>query len=306
MLRLMFRLLLACLALGTLAEPLRLSYLPAQNPNDKRYQYYWDLLSAALRANESQYGSFALQAGPEVMSPPRAAVEIARGDGGINVMVRTTSAELEKQLLPIRIPLDKGLTGYRLFLIRPQTQAKLEKVRTLSELARFGIGQDRQWVDTQILRAAGLQVVEGEGYAGLFRMLQADRFPLFSRGVNEIGDEYKVQRQGGADVAIEQALLLYYPLPRYFFVARTPEGELLAKRIENGLHKLIQTGEFERRYLDYKRLVLDGLQLSGRRVFRIANPTLSADTPLARTAWWDELGPELHGEKKPLAVGASR
>jgi len=290
---------LLCCALAASAAPLQLVYPPGQNAGDKRYQYYWDLLTMALNANQPQYGKFSLQAADQPMSPARAALEIARGNM-VNIMVRTTSADLEKQLLPIRIPLDKGLTGYRMFLIRREQQAQLSQVASLADLAQFSIGQDRQWVDVHILRAAGLQVVEGEGYAGLFRMLQIGRFALFSRGVNEIADELAEQRPHLQELAIEQKLLLYYPLPRYFFVARTAEGERAAQRIEQGLQRLLQSGEFDRRYRNYKKLVLGQLNLKGRRLFRIANPTLSAETPLQNGAWWDDLRTELAGsEGKP-------
>ncbi|WP_284197674.1 hypothetical protein [Chitinimonas prasina] len=285
---------LLCLgAMNAMAAPLRLVYPPGQTPGDKRYEYYWELLAAVLATNAGKYGPYVITSANESMSASRAAREVATPNGLVNIIVRTTSPELEGQLRPIRVPLDKGLTGYRLFLIRSDTQARLTGVRSLNDLARFGIGQDRTWVDVRILRAAGLHVVEGEGYAGLFRMLDVGRFDLFSRGVNEIADELAVQRKVLPNLAIERELMLYYPLPRYFFVPRTPEGEKVARRIEHGLERLIRSGQFERRYQDYKRLVLRDLPLHGRRVLRIPNPTLSPETPLGVAGWWDDLAVEL-------------
>lgn len=279
-------------AATALAAPTELRYLPGNNPGDKRYAYYWELLDAALAANQAGYGAYRLVPVAQSMNPPRAAAEVA-GGGAINILVRTADAQLEQRLRPIRIPLDKGLTGYRLFLIDADTQPALERVASLADLSHFGIGQDRNWVDVPVLRAAGLTVVEGEGYDGLFQMLRAGRFALFSRGINEIEDEYTAQHGRFAKLAIERRLMLYYPLPRYFYVARNAEGDILARRIEDGLLKLMQNGEFERRYQGYKHLVLAGLDLSGRHVFRIANPTLSPETPLAHKQWWDDLAAEL-------------
>jgi hypothetical protein len=275
-----------------LAVPLQLRYAPGQAHSDRRYAYYWELLDAALAANRAAAGPYRLTPVSESMSPPRAVAEVAR-NGLVNIIVRTADTRLDATLRPIRIPLDKGLTGYRLFLIDANTQSQLDAVQSLSDLARFGIGQDRNWVDVQVLRAAGLTVVEGEGYDGLFQMLRAGRFPLLSRGVNEIAGELAQQREHFPSLAIERRLLLYYPLPRYFYVARTAEGEQLALRIEDGLKRLIQRGEFEQRYREYKKLVLANLDLSGRRVLRIPNPTLPPDTLLNHREWWDDLAAEL-------------
>ncbi len=290
--RLLLSFFLAAVATLVAAAPVTLRYPPGQIPGDKRYAYYWELLDAALAANQASYGPYRLIASSDVMNAPRATAEVARG-GAVNILVRTADAQLERQLRPVRIPLDKGLTGYRLFLINGDDQAQFDKVSTLADLGRFGIGQDRTWVDVQVLRAAGLKVVEGEGYDGLFQMLRAGRFELFSRGVNEIEGEYTAQRSRFPKLAIERRLMLYYPLPRYFYVARTAEGDQLARRIEDGLLKLMQNGEFDRRYKGYKALVLANLTLSDRRVFRIPNPTLSPETPLGRSEWWDDLSAEL-------------
>ena len=51
-------------------------------------------------------------------------------------------------------------------------------------------------------------------------------------------------------MVIEKRFMLYYPMPRYFFVPRTVDGELMAERIEDGLRRLWNSGEFEQRYQD--------------------------------------------------------
>ena len=67
----------------------------------------------------------------------------------------------------------------------------------------------------------------------------------------------------------------------------------MAERIEDGLQKLRLSGEFERRYQSWKKLVLKDLHLSGRTVFKLPNPELSAGASLADPYWWDDLASEL-------------
>ena len=287
-------LLLVC-PLWVQAQPMRYVYPPPESGSDVRLNYYWELLQAALDETTGKWGPYVLQASPKVMNAGRAEL-LLTASSDISVMARTTSIARENALRPIRIPLDKGLTGYRLFLIKSDTQAWTDPVRTLDQLHQLTIGQGATWVDTDILRANGFTVVTAPSYDLLLPMLDSKRFDLFSRGVNEISQELASGSRTFPELAIERKLLLYYPLPRYFFFPRTAEGERLAQRAEEGLRLLMKNGKFERRYQIFKKSILSGLQLSGRRVFKINNPLLPAETPLAERELWDSLETELRAK----------
>lgn len=274
------------------AEPMRYIRPQPESHEDRRMDFYWELLAAALEATSDEWGPYEMGVHPLQMNAERAAHQLASGQA-ISVMARTTSRSREQQLRPVRIPLDKGLTGYRLFLINAPLQTRLDSVLTLDDLKALRIGQGALWVDNEILRAAGLRVEEGANYESLFLMLGAGRFELLSRGINEIGRELEDGRARNPQLAIEKRLMLYYPLPRYFFFARSAQGERLAQRAEVGLRLLIRNGEFERRYQRFKARILAGLDLSGRILFRLPNPTLPAETPLEHKALWDSLEREL-------------
>jgi hypothetical protein len=276
------------------AATMRYIYPPPENAQDHRMDYYWQVLEAALRVTQTRWGDYELRPSTQEMNTDRAQKLLSKSEE-ITVLARTTSPEREAQLFTLRIPVDKGLTGYRLFLIQQPTQKRLRTVRSLDALQEFRIGQKTQWVDVEILRHAGFRVEEALDYASLFRMLPAGRFDLLSRGVNEILQEWQTYRVDNPDLAIERGLLLYYPLPRYFFFAPSAEGEQLAQRVEQGLATLRSTGEFERLYRTHKREVLRGLELRGRRVLRIDNPTLGPQTPLQNPSYWDDLQTELRG-----------
>ena len=59
----------------------------------------------------------------------------------------------------------------------------------------------------------------------------------------------------------------------------------------------MESGEFELLYKKFKRQMLSGLDLSGRRVLRIENPTLSVQTPLGKREYWDTLSSEMARSK---------
>lgn len=275
-------------------EPMLFVHPPPETANDQRHSYYWEILEAALQVSRDRYGDYKVVSYGTAMNFPRAVAELESGDAGrVNIVARATNLDLETRLRPIPLPLDKGLLGYRLFLIMPGLQERLDKVRTLDDLRRFSIGQATAWTDVKILLASHFNVVQSNDYEGLFQMLAAGRFDLFSRGVNEIDQEWDARRLKIPGMTIENSLVLHYPMPRYFFVPRTAQGARMAERIELGLRRLAQSGEFERRYQSYKKLVLADLNLAGRRVFRLANPQLSALAPTGEAFWWDDLALEL-------------
>ncbi|MDQ7990256.1 MAG: hypothetical protein REI09_11540 [Candidatus Dactylopiibacterium sp.] len=307
------RLLLACwmtLCGGAFAaEPMHFIHPPPENADDRRYTYYWELLDAALRVTRADHGDYRITPYPTPMNFSRAVAEVeAARPGGVNITTRATNFELETRLRAIPLPLDKGLLGYRMFLVTPETQHRLDaEVRNLDDLKHFRIGQNRAWTDSLILGDNGFRLVLTDSYEGLFPMLAAKRFDLLSRGVIEIADEWKTYRRSLPELRIEQHLLLVYPMPRYFFVARTPEGERMAVRITEGLLRLARSGEFDRLYTGYKKAVLAGLELSGRRVFRLTNTQLSrAAPPPDDPFWWDRLGPELAGRGSAQASAPER
>jgi hypothetical protein len=273
--------LVACPALG--AVPLRVVHQGPETSGDIRNAYHWDLLRAALETTRAQWGGFDIISGDN-MNGLRAVGELQRGK--LNLIRRSTSIELERSLRPIRIPLDKGLLGYRVFLIRRQLQARLDEVRTLDDLRRFSIGQHSAWTDVEVLERAGFTVVRGGKYDGLFGMLDSGRFDLFSRGVSEVGAEMREYGKRFPDMVVERNLLLNYPLAAYFFVRADAAGEQIAQRVEAGLASMLKDGTFDRMFDAFKAPLEQAFNLSGRRLLHISNPLLSPETPLKQANLW--------------------
>jgi hypothetical protein len=256
----------------------------AESVGDTRNDYYWTLLDNVLARTAPRWGPYELSAAPILMNGPRSYYELQKG--ALTILARSTGTDLEQTLLPIRIPLDKGLLGYRVFLIRAQMQAELDQVKTLQDLQRYSIGQAAAWNDVPILQAAGFRIVPGANYEGLFAMLAGGRFDLFSRSVVEAVTELEPRKSRYPNLVIERNLLLYYPLPRYLFVRRDACGEQLARRLLEGFEILLKDGSFDRLFAAYREPIERALAMKSRRLFRIPNPTLSPQTPLNRTELW--------------------
>ena len=267
------------------AQPL-IRYPLTSGGIDSRYDYAWDVLRTALRKTEAHYGPCLVQQYDVPMSPQRITQELRSPAGHINILARATDPALEKEFLPVRLPIDRGLLGYRIFLVRADLLPRFAAVRTLDQLRQLRAGVGKDWADTEILRAAGLPYVEGRNYDGLFAMLDVGRFDYFSRGVDEAMRELGERRPQYPQLVVEPTLLLHYPLPSYFFLRRDAEGQRLAQRITQGLEIMIKDGSLEHLFEHYKRDMIKQAGLRQRRILDIPNPTLSPHTPLARKELW--------------------
>lgn len=277
-----------CLSVGCCsAAAMRVVYpLTTFDEIDSRYEYEWAVLRVAMQKTEPHYGPFELHQSTHAMSSQRVAQELLMPGGRINIFTRATSMELEQQYLPVRLPVDKGLLGYRMFLIRDADLARFAAVRTLDDLRKLRVGQGKDWIDVPILRKAGFSVVEGTNYPGLFAMLAAGRFDFFSRSIDEAQREFKERHTAHPNMVIEPTLLLQYPMPKYFFTRRDTEGKLLAQRITEGMEMMIKDGSLNALFQRYKGESIKTGGLQGRRVLQLHNPYLSPETPLSRSELW--------------------
>ncbi|HND62886.1 MAG TPA: hypothetical protein PLB90_15505 [Opitutaceae bacterium] len=277
----------ATLAAAAPAGVMRYVHNAPESANDRRYVYHWKILETALERTRAEYGDYVLTAA-EPMSESRQTYELRQATGLLTVMYRGTTPEMERDLLPVRIPVDKDLGGYSVFLLRRAQLGRYAGSRTAADLrgVRFGLGLG--WIDVGILRAAGLTVVTGSTYEGLFEMLNNDRFDIFLRAAVEVLDELETRRGRFPDLVIEPEVALYYPMPMYFWFPRTDEGRSLAARAEAGMRAMIADGTYDRIFAEYQDWKIRRLDLRHRRIIRLPNPNLGPETPFAdRRLWFD-------------------
>ena len=215
------------------------------------------------------------------MEQERALLSLEEG-GSVDVVWSMTSIEREQRLLPVRIPLDKGLYGWRIALLRADRAQLLRQVHSLGDLQALSAGQGHDWPDTAILRHNGLPVVVTSSYDSLFRMLDAGRFDYFPRAVIEIWAEAK--NRPDAAITVDRHLLLHYPTALYFFFSpRNPE---LADSVRAGMQLALADGSFDRLFMQHYGASLQQVDFAARRVLELNNPLLPAATPLQQRELW--------------------
>jgi hypothetical protein len=246
---------------------------------DQRQNYASELLKMALAQSGKDYQ---LQASESIQKQKRALKNMETGSG-IDVVWTVTSIEREQRLRPIRIPIDKGLAGWRIPLIRKVDVDRFEKVQALGDIQKLNAGQGHDWPDVEIFRHNGFNITSSSSYIGMFKMLASGRVDYFPRSVLEVEQEAKTH--SSKKIVIDPNLLIIYPSALYFFVS--PDSKTLAEDIENGLEVLIANGEFDKLFGRYFKDSIARLNLERRQVVRLENPLFpSSETLLERRELW--------------------
>lgn len=260
-------------------QPQALVYPRHQALDDPQQAYVTALLQLALERSGHAY---ALRRSTLRMVQTRAMQEIATASGSVDIVWAMTSRARETQLLPVRIPIDRGLIGWRVALIQARQPQLLRQVRSLADLARLSAGQMSDWPDAAILQSNGLRIDTSSTYEGLFQQLAAGRIDYFPRSVIEAQSELASHAQ--LPLALDGHLVIRYPAALYFFVGKhRPE---LARHLETGLEKMLADGSFGHLFQRHFGRLADGLKLPQRQVLDLLNPDLPEETPLARKALW--------------------
>lgn len=238
--------------------------------------YNNDVLKLALDKTTPEYGDYVLKYSDQIILQKRGLALLKTGSSMVDVVWGLSTAEREKEIEPIRIPIQKGLLGYRLFLIRKDDGNRFKDIKSLDQLKGLMAGQGHDWPDTEILRASGLPVHGSPTYNGLLQMLKSGRIDYFPRGAGEAYVELAEQKD--PNLIVEPGLMIYYPAPDYFFVnANRPE---LKNRIEKGLNKALEDGSLDKLFFTHpaNQQMLKDVRMKERLIFKIDNPFLSDES----------------------------
>ncbi|RZD22831.1 transporter substrate-binding domain-containing protein [Pseudoalteromonas sp. MEBiC 03485] len=260
-------------------ETLRVIY-PKTLPNlDEKLLYPLILLRTALE--RSGY-NFTLTPSPRLLGQNRVLREIATGTG-INVYWSMTNTEREKMLLPLRIPIFKGLFGWRLMFTTKRQLPYLSQIKTYDDLKNIIFIQGQHWPDTDILKGNNLTVATSQDFESLFVMLDKGRGQLFPRSILEIEEE-KANFEKKIDLVVLPQLMLKYKSPIYFFFNKDkPE---IAKAVNEGLKVMRKNGEFDELFFKYNRDFIKNAHVHDKIIIELNNNELPRLTPVEDKSLW--------------------
>lgn len=281
----------ACLLLNCFLASASITETPAQlliakprSEFDINQQYYTSLLKKAL--TKAAKGRTV----PElkttfVMEQGRALRELSKGEF-LDVFWVGTDSTKEQDFRAIRIPLERGLMGYRKFILHKDSVTKFDSIRSLQQLQPLTACQGAFWPDVDIMRSSGLKVEEAPVYENIFKQMVAKRCDYFPRGLHEGVIELEKRQALYPALVRYDSLMLHYPFAIYFFTRK--DNEALALWIEQGLEQMIDDGELLE-HMQQQELTRHVFPLHHKNVeqwISIQNPLLSSDTPVTNSRYW--------------------
>lgn len=242
-----------------------------------RYEYGIKLLELVLSKLDEPY---------TIQTPDRQLVNEGRGQlmvikGQLDLQFMSTNREREEQLIPVKVPIYRGILGLRLILTTHEKHPILKNISSVTDLRRYVGGHGTHWGDLPVYAANNLKVITNTDYETLFTLLKHNRFDYFHRGLNEIWGE---AGRHSDKLRITDNVMLFYPHPVYFFVTKSrPE---LAWHVKTGLRLAINDGSFKKLFLEHHSDFISKGNLKSRRLIILNNPVLPPGTPELDTSWW--------------------
>lgn len=252
-----------------------------QSEFDASHSYYEGLIKLAYEKSGKKvnivYSPYMVQA--------RALSELEAGRL-LDVYWAGADTARSRQLGVIDIPLIKGLLGFRVFLTHKDNVDKLVQISTVDDLKKLSLCQGLHWPDTDIMLAAGLNVLPNPIYENMFLQTIKKRCDAFPRGINEALSEFKMRQETMPNLALYNDLILYYPFPMYFFTS--PQKTELTNLLKSGLEAAIDDGSFDQYIQNHPTTKhLFPLQnWNNVRYIKLENPFLPLNIDTTNTRYW--------------------
>jgi hypothetical protein len=269
------------------AETLSLRIIGEQSAEDASQVYFEVLFKKALKIalKEKNPGS---DPEVEILELPysdalHGGVERILEKGDIDFFWSATDTDMEKRLLPVRIPLVMGLLGYRVSITHKDNLNKLASIENLRSLKSC---QLRHWNDVRILDFNGFSVVPTNEFAKTFELTQLKRCDYFPRAIYEGYEELRAAQKRFPELVMFDDILMYYPYPLYVFTSRSKKE--LNQLFQTGLKRMVYSGELLEhiKNSEITRHLFPLSQWQNKQIINLENPLLPAATPLDDERLW--------------------
>lgn len=280
-------LILCLLAFPVSANDSRIAIIDTPYEENVNHQYFVDLVTFLLETSREKYGEATIDLYYEENNTHKKTLNLIR-NGLLDLSWAGTTKDLERKLLPIRIPLLGGLLGYRVSIIRKDDHDKFSQA-SIEQLKSMIACQGSIWGDSDILEDNGYDVMRISRFDLMFKMLAHGRCDYFPRAIFEGYNELQAATKKYPELMIFDDKILHYQFPLYFFVEK--KNVVLAERIRYALNKAIDKGSFTR-FMQRHPLteaIFPINKWSNKHIIRLHNRFLPTETPIKQSKYWIQL-----------------
>jgi hypothetical protein len=217
----------------------------------------------------------------------RARLMLAAGE--IQVVDIGFSPDVESNLEPLYLPIDRGVLGWRIFVIHKDNQANFSRIQTLKDLQAKSAGQGNNWSDVAILEHAGIKVRTAAVIADAMLLTDSKSVDFFPLGANEAHSFLEKYGSRSKDLVVENELVLVYPFGRFFYLKKGDTE--LKNALQSGMETALADGSLQK-LLESHAMFKDAFtraRLKDRRVIRIELPKTTEGFRNIDKKWWLKL-----------------
>lgn len=195
--------------------------------------------------------------------------------GKIDIADFGTSQDFEEAFLPIYLPIDFGLNGWRLFIIHKDNIPVFSKIKSLEQLQKYSAGQGAGWADVKILEHSNIEVVGTPQMEYLFGMVEKKRFDFLPLGAHSVFWHLEKANKNYPNLTVDKNIVLIYPFARFFFVRK--DNKRLHDIIKKGLEIAFKDGTLFQLFKTHKNTqnLFFKADLKTRTQIYIENPLAS-------------------------------
>ncbi len=217
--------------------------------------------------------------------PKNRALFRLKNQEGIDVLWSDTSTHKEKDFYPIKIPIYKGLSGWRIPLVNKHRNLSTKQIGSFDKLKQYSLIQGSDGSSRKVFEANHIVVHHAYEQASLYEMLGKNRGDMLFQSVVELSGQENMHRYYG--LKIDDNIAVRYPSAVYFFVHK--DNKLLAEAIEQGLSESISDGSFDTLFDKSLSPFLKSCRLDERTILDLDNPDVPEAMPLGDQALWYRL-----------------
>ena len=207
--------------------------------------------------------------------------------GDIDLIWTATSRSLQERFKPVKIPLYRGLLGYRLCMINDHNRDLLKGVKSMEALKPLTFGLGEGWSDIGVFQSAGLKVKIMD-YEQLFQAVHNRTIDCAPRAIFEaFPEQYNQRYRYLYKLYVDRYLMIRYIMPFYFFTRK--DDDITFNLLHQGLTKAIMNGRYQNAVKKNPslRMAIRKIQRNKRRVITIPNALLPDDVPKDPHFWFD-------------------
>lgn len=213
-----------------------------QKADDASYDYFIQLLEKSLTVTNEEYGAFEIKTVPH--PGQERVMMLLSAEKFYDVVWSGSSKQRDSKLLKVPFPLFKGGLGWRGSVIRKKDTDKFASMTRIEQLSAWAACQGMHWPDADVLEQNGLAVSRVTHFDSMLQMLVLKRCDYLPLSIFEGAAELALVSDSFEELTFSDEVILSYPMTMNFYVHA---GNMaLANRLELGLIRLHESGEFER------------------------------------------------------------